>query len=188
MTETTRRDDYEGFVRVCFVLHEMCTARGVDLDWAYGMIRHTLHDLKPIYSGYTSLQAIKEFKGLTTLMTREHYNGRANCAKKILNMIETNESSSDIFDFVMESCKVHYTTHAENMELVKYQNNDDLTWEQAYAEAGVKLVRYDGIKNWYEIEGIRYYKSKKELMDIFDVSTYKLDKLISNQGKELMIM
>ncbi len=78
MTETSRREDYAGFVDYCAGIHRISVDRNMDLGWAYSTIRHILYDLKPIYSGYTSLKAIEKFNGLTTLMTREHYNGRAN--------------------------------------------------------------------------------------------------------------
>jgi len=188
MTETSRREDYAGFVDYCAGIYRISVDRNMDLGWAYSTIRHILHDLKPIYSGYTSLKAIKKFNGLTTLMTREHYNGRANSSAKILDMIESRASKEELFEYVIESCKVHYTTYDENIALVPYQNDNNYTWQEAYAKVGIKLVRYDGIKNWYKVNGIKYYMGQKELCELLDVNLYQLNKIIEDQGKEIVIL
>jgi hypothetical protein len=187
MTMLTAREDYINFTQWCRDLVSMTDSKQSREDFLFQAIRHGIHDLKPVYSGYTSLAAIKAFGGRVTHMTREHYNGRANSSRKIIQMIREGVADEDLFDFVLKSCKVHYTTKEENQRLVQYQNAENYSWQEGYRKAGIKLVRYDGIKTWYLIDGIKYYKSKLELADILGVTLYRLDRLIEGKGEELAI-
>jgi hypothetical protein len=183
----TAREDYVNFSQWCRDLVSMVGNTQSREEFLFQAIRHGIHDLRPIYSGYTSIGAIKTFKGKTTHMTREHYNGRANSSRNIIRMIREGISDTDLLDFVLESCKVHYTTKEENIRLIPYQTQSDYTWQEGYKKANIKLVRFDGIKTWYLIDGIKYYKSKQELSDILDVTLYRLDRLIEAKGEELAI-
>lgn len=181
------REDYEKFAEWCLLQKDIVKQDKNKYFWTARSIANNLYDLRSIYSGYTSLEAIRKFNGRTTKMTREHYNGRAKCSNNILEMIINDCDMNSLVAYIKESCKVHYTTKEENIALAKYQNTEDYDWQKTYKDVGIKLVRYDGIKNWYKIEGIKYHKSKPELMELFGVSSYKLEKMIQDQGEELMI-
>jgi hypothetical protein len=178
------REDYEAFANFCIGLVGLV---GVREEHIFQSIRHQIHDLKPIYSGYTSHAAIKMYKGRLTKMTKEHYNGRANSAREIVQMIKNKVGYQELLNFIKKSCNVHYTTPEENMKLVPYQNKENYNWEEAYAAAGIKLVKYQGIKIWYKIDGVKYYKTKKELQEFFDCSLYCLDGMIDEKGEEIVI-
>jgi len=182
--KSSAREDYEGFANYCVSLSNLVNVRD---EFIFQAIRHQIHDLKPIYSGYTSLAAIKMYNGRMTKMTKEHYNGRANSARKIIQMIKDKVQYQELLNFIKKSCNVHYTTAEENMRLVEYQNKENYNWEDAYAAAGIKLVQYQGVKIWYKIDGVKYYKTKQELQEFFDCSLYCLDRMIDEKGEEIVI-
>ena len=178
------REDYEGFANYCIGLVNMA---GIRDEFIFQSIRHQIHDLKPIYSGYTSWAAIKMYNGRVTKMTKEHYNGRANSAREIIQMIKDKVGYQELLNFIKKSCNVHYTTPEENISLVPYQNKENYNWEEAYAAAGIKLVPFQGVKIWYKIDGIKYIKTKLELQEFFGVGLYKLDSMIQEKGEEILI-
>jgi hypothetical protein len=187
---TSTRDDYERFVYFCIELVNIANRTKKYEDYTFNTIRHGIHDLRSIYSGFTSIEAIEKFKGRITPMTEEHYNGRANCAREIIEIIRGGGNSVDVkflVEFVKESCKVHYTTAAENNRLKEFQNKKGYIWQEGYRQAGIKLVRYDGIKTWYQIKGVKYYKTKNELREIFCLSRWNLDLMIEAKGEEIVI-
>ena len=178
------REDYEAFANFCIGLVGLV---GVREEHIFQSIRHQIHDLKPIYSGYASRAAIKMYNGRVTKMTKEHYNGRANSARQIIQMIKDKVQYQQLLNFIKKSCNVHYTTPEENMSLVPYQNKENYNWEEAYAAAGIQLIPFNGVKIWYKIDGIKYIKTKQELQDLFGVSLYKLDSMIEEKGEEILI-
>lgn len=185
------RDEYEDFAEYCVLQVNIANQYSKHEERVFHAIRHGLHDLRSIYSGFASIAAIEKFNGRITPMTEEHYNGRANCAKKIIEMIRAAGDSLDIkllVDFIKESCKVHYTTAEENNRLVKFQNKPGYNWAEGYRLAGITLVKYSGIQIWYQIKGIKYFKTKNELRDIFDVSLWTLDRMIEAKGEEIVIL
>ena len=178
------REDYQGFANYCINLVNMKDTRD---EFVFQSIRHGIHDLRPIYSGYTSIAAIKAHNGRVTKMCKEHFNGRANSSRRIMQMIRDKTTLPTLIDFIKESCKVHYTTSEENMRLVEYQNKENYNWMDAYNFAGIKLVKFEGAKIWYKIDGIKYFKTKNELQELFGVTLYKLDSMIEEKGEELII-
>lgn len=181
------REDYEGFAHFCISLVGLEGLPGVREEHIFQSIRHQIHDLKPIYSGYASHAAIKMYKGRITKMTKEHYNGRANSARQIIQMIKDKVGYQELLKFIKKSCNVHYTTPEENMKLVPYQNKENYNWKESYDAAGIKLVPFTGVKIWYKIDGIKYNKTKQELQEFFGVSLYKLDSMIEEKVEEILI-
>lgn len=186
------REDYESFANFCIILVGLLKNNLYHIreEFVFQTIRHGIHDLKPIYSGYSSIAAIKKHNGRTTHMCREHYHSRAICARKIVEIIKTTKELEfqDLVDFIKESCKVHYTTSEENNKLAQYQNKENYDWKEAYKTLDIHLVKYDGIKTWYKVDGIKYYKTKQEIQDILGLTLYGLDNLIEEKGDDILIM
>lgn len=141
----------------------------------------------PIYSGYSSIAAIKEFNGKTTKMTKEHYNSRTRMAHVILDKVIAGETADKLVFTIKEAVKVHYTTKTENQLLTKHQRSDEYDWKTAYEKVGIQLVPFSGIKRWYQIDGIKFYKSKKDLQLILNVGKTKLERIIEDSGEDLVV-
>lgn len=186
------REDYVAFANFCIMLVGLLKTNShyIREEFIFQAIRHGIHDLKPIYSGYSSIAAILKHNGRITHMCREHYHSRAIRARQIIHMIKsTNDLDfQELVDFIKESCKVHYTTAEENTKLAAFQIKENYDWKEAYKTLGIHLAKYDGIKTWYKINGIKYYKTKQEIQDILGLTLYALDNIIEEKGDDILIM
>ena len=141
-------------------------------------LRNILFDLKPIYSGYTSREAIdRGYK--KSQMTVEHYHSRQRMATMIVGLVQNSAAYDEVLASIKEACMVHYTTKEENLALIPYQKQAGYIWEEAYAAVGIELVEYDPTVKDYQYDGQIYQaKSRAELARRLGLSTYKASKLI----------
>jgi len=189
-TDLSIRGDYAAFANYCTQLVNLLKNNLAREEHVFQSIRQGIYDLKPIYSGYASVEAIKKYNGKIKKMCKEHYNGRAMCARKIIEYIKFSNvvNLSYLVNYIKKSSMVHYTTSEENNRLVKFQNKPGYNWEEAYKAAGIILVKYDGIQTWYLIKGIKYYKTKQELKDMFNCTLYAVDNMIEAKGQDIIIV
>lgn len=102
-----------------------------------GLFAEGLHRQRAIHTGLISEAAANRPKGAK--VCKEHFFGRTASAKKIFEQIAKGKSVNRITCLIKSRSRVHYTTSAENMTLLKF---DQLHWREAYRQASIKLIPY----------------------------------------------
>lgn len=123
-------------------------------------IKDVIYQCPDVHSGWASETAYEmKYKDIC----KEHYFSRTQSAKKMIELMQKgilNENRLDRFEsFVKSRARVHYVTSKENVNLVKYQKDENLThWKQQYDAAGIKLKKWDKSPPvyTYNIEGVDY--------------------------------
>lgn len=159
-------------------------------------LRQFIHECGQHHTGYISKEALRviEMKQAGTKtserVTLEHFNSRLNSAKKIVKFIlesplEGIELYEEVYELVLKSCRVHKTTAEENQRLTAIQHDPryvNAGWREQYKAAGIELV-YSGTRFHIGNKEYRCF-SKRDLMELFNLSTYRLEKMLKNEELE----
>lgn len=160
-------------------------------------MRQFIHECGQHHTGYISKEALRVIQmkqsGVKTSerVTLEHFNSRLNSAKKIVKFIldwegnVTPELYEEIYELVLRSCRVHKTTAEENQRLTLIQHDPKYahaSWREQYKAAGIELV-YSGTRFHIGNKEYRCF-SKRDLMELFNLSTYRLEKMLKNEELE----
>lgn len=160
-------------------------------------MRQFIHECGQHHTGYISVEALRvmdlKARGFKTpeRVTLEHFNSRLNSAKKIVQHILDWEESDyieelydEIYDLVLRSCRVHKTTAEENQLLTAIQHDPKYVnagWREQYKAANIELV-YCGTSFRMGTTEYRCF-SKRDLMELFNVSAYRLEKMIKENER-----
>ena len=132
-----------------------------------GLFAEGLHRQRAIHTGLISEDAANRPKG--GKVCKEHFFGRTASAKKIFEQIAKGKSIDRITCLIKSRSRVHYTTSAENMKLLKF---DHLHWREAYRQAGINLIPYvkRNHKYVYKVDGT-VYNSISDIASKYHLST-----------------
>jgi hypothetical protein len=144
---------YESLARIAVAAYESHKDNDEDFKFVTGLIAEGLHRTPPIHTGLISEECANRNKG--DRKTKEHYFGRLESAKVIMDQIAKNKSFDRIIAVVKSRSRVHYTTPEENTRLKNYGH---LFWREAYRRAGINLIPYvkKNKKYVYIIEDVVY--------------------------------
>lgn len=156
---------YETLARIAIAAYESHKDNDEDFKFVTGLIAEGLHRTPPIHTGLISEECANRDKGARK--TKEHYFGRLQSAKIIMDQIAQCKSFDRIVAVVKSRSRVHYTTPEENTRLKKYGH---LFWREAYEQAGIKLIPYvkANKKYVYIIENV-VYNSINEVAEKYQI-------------------
>jgi hypothetical protein len=126
--------------------------------WLVNGLRNQIFDLGGTYTGYTSKTALESGIKSRSAMTEEHFYPRGQTADYIVNTLMDRSSFtiSRCIAFLKSRTRVHMTTAKENMNLRNYAH---LHWRDAYAQAGIDLVKHEFVRQnsyVYKVNGTEY--------------------------------
>ena len=133
-------DRYTNLALLAKTLHASHKDEPLLRKQAIGLICDGIHQCPAIPSGLVSVAA--KDRTVSTI-TKEHFFSRKISARTIFNLYDRGASICRVAAFIKSRCRVHYVTKQENMELVKYQQDQNIkTWREEYKAAGIVLVPY----------------------------------------------
>jgi len=160
------RGNHETLARFVFQIYPHIKNNPELKAWLIAGLRNQIFDLGGSYTGYASKTAIQSDLSKSKL-TEEHFYPRGKTADYIVNnlMDRSSFTISRCIAFLKSRTRVHMTTQRENLDL---RNYDHLPWRQAYAAAGIELVKHEFTRKnsyVYNFNGIEYNNLKDMARD-----------------------
>ena len=164
-----RSNEYVEFVRIVRVLVPLIHD-DVSEKLIVSMIRGQLFHLPDILTGMVSIEA-QDLEW--NKRTKEHFYGRTESARRLIQEIKQNPARSDtaLVAFVKSRCRVHQVTSKQNQDLKTYHSlNPNAHWRKAYAACGITLIKPERKQKYiYFIDGVAY-NSLQEIADNHNLS------------------
>jgi hypothetical protein len=134
------------YIDAIVATHNTSTPSEDETKYCAGMIGMVLFKFPIMHTGLISVGALNAVQNNEISIKRlclEHFHSRAQSGRMILREFSSLTNIQKL-DILVKSCHVHRVLPSENQRLRRLQEDETLTWEDQYKNAGVELVHYKG--------------------------------------------